>query len=85
MARSTRASAAVERLKTRSGEDRYAMVVVPGDCFYLVLRRADAAAETLCAPLDQDSFVRFVDTVGPQKVRKATKSDIAFEKQLKKP
>lgn len=85
MARSTRASTAVERLKARSGNDHYAMVVVPGDRFYLTSKRPDAAPETLCQPLDQDSFVRFVDACGPQKVRKASKLDLAFEKQLKKP
>jgi len=82
MARSTRASAAVERLKTRSGERHYAMVCVPGDRFYLLLKAPGAPQKILCEPIDQDSFVKFVDTFGPQKPRKASKSDLAFEKQL---
>ncbi len=82
MARSTRASAAVERLKTRSGERHYAMVCVPGDRFYLIFKAPDAPQKILCEPMDQELFVKFVDAFGPQKPRKASKLDIAFEKQL---
>ena len=39
-----------------------------------------------CEALPLDDFVRFVNAQGPQIVRRLTKSDIAFEKQLvKKP
>jgi hypothetical protein len=34
--------------------------------------------------LPLDDFVRFVDGFGPQTPRRATKSDLAFEKQLVK-
>jgi len=79
--RSTRAVAAVERLKTRSQNPEYAMVVA-GGLFYLALRGPAGATEKLCAPLALDDFVKFVDAFGPPKPRKASKLDIAFEQQL---
>jgi len=82
MARSTRASAAVERLRTRSGNHRYAMVCVPGDRFYLSLMVSGAAPEILCEPMDQEAFVKFVNAFGPQQPRKASKLDVQFERQL---
>jgi hypothetical protein len=62
--RSTRASAAVERLKKRSGNAGYSMA--------------------LCAPLELDDFVAFVNSLGPQVEKRVSKHDIAFEKQLVK-
>jgi hypothetical protein len=41
-------------------------------------------APPLCAPLELDDFVRFVNGLGPQEVKRMTKNDIAFEKQLVK-
>jgi hypothetical protein len=79
--RSTRAVAAVERLKTRSQNPQYAMIVA-GGLFYLGLRRPDGGTDKLCAPLALDDFVRFVDAYGPQKPRKVSKLDAAFEAQL---
>jgi hypothetical protein len=84
MARTTRAVNAVERLKTRSGNPQYAAVGMPGGLFYLV-DRAAGAGQPLCDPLALDAFVAFVDAYGPQqKVRKASKLDLAFEAQIKK-
>ncbi len=79
--RSTRAVAAVERLKTRSQNADYAMIVA-GGLFYLGLRTADGTTQKLCAPLALDDFVKFVDAFGPQKPRKVSKLDLAFEQQL---
>lgn len=79
--RSTRASAALERLKRRSGDNRYSMVRTAGELFYLVLKE-EAAPTRLCEPLDLDAFVAFVNGYGPQTPRRATKNDLAFEKQL---
>lgn len=79
--RSTRATAAVERLKQRSGDASYAMVRTSDERFYLVQKNVDASAP-LCANLALDDFVAFVNSHGPQIPRRATKADIAFEKQL---
>ena len=80
-ARSTRASAAVERLKARTGNDGYSMARTGEGLFSL----SEAPGEPpLCAPLELDEFVAFVNKLGPQAVRRMTKSDIAFEKQLVK-
>ena len=40
--------------------------------------------EKLSDSLEQDAFVKFVDAFGPQKPRRISKLDTAFEKQLKK-
>lgn len=82
--RSTRASAAVERLKIRSGESRYSMVRTSDELFYLVLKVDVASPQRLCDGLALDDFVQFVNAYGPQTPRRATKADLAFEKQLVK-
>lgn len=82
--RSTRATAAVERLKARSGNADYSMVRTANELFYLV---SDAHAQTpkkLSEPMEQDAFVAFVNNFGPQKPRRVSKLDVAFEKQLTK-
>jgi hypothetical protein len=80
-ARSTRASAAVDRLKRRTGNQGYSMART-GDGLFFLSERPGAPA--LCAPLELDQFVAFVNSLGPQVERRMTKSDIAFEKQLVK-
>lgn len=82
--RSTRATAAVERLKERSGNPDYAMVRTAGEAFYLVDNTVAGAPLVLSGHLPLDEFVAFVNAFGPQKPRRQTKSDIAFEKQLVK-
>jgi hypothetical protein len=82
--RSTRATAAVERLKERSGNEHYAMVRTSDESFYLVDNAGEGAPVILCERLPLDEFVTFVKAYGPQKPRRQTKSDIAFEKQLVK-
>jgi len=82
--RSTRATAAVERLKERSGNEHYAMVRTSDETFYLVDNSGEGAPVILCERLPLDEFVTFVKAYGPQKPRRQTKSDIAFEKQLVK-
>ena len=81
--RSTRATAAVERLKRRSGDDGYAMVRTGDERFYLV-RKDATTSEPLCAGLPLDEFVAFVNGYGPQQMRRVTQADAAFEKQLLK-
>jgi hypothetical protein len=82
--RSTRATAAIERLKARSGNGQYSMVRTADGLFYLVLASDAGVPEKLSDALEQDVFVKFVDAFGPQKPRRISKLDTAFEKQLKK-
>ena len=81
--RGTKATYAVERLKTRSGNALYAAVSMPGGLFYLV-DKTGGGGQKLCEPLPLDEFVAFVDAQSPDKPRKASKLDIAFEEQIKK-
>lgn len=83
-ARSTRASSAVERLKRRTGQAGYSMARTADGLFYL---SETPGAPPLCAPLELDDFVQFVNKLGPQEVKRVSKYDVAFEKQLvrKKP
>lgn len=78
-----KATHAVERLKTRSGNPQFAAVAMAGGLFYLV-DRSGGTAEKRCEPLPLDEFVKFVDEFGPKKPRKASKLDLAFEAQIKK-
>ena len=83
-ARSTRASAAVERLKRRTGVTTYSMARTGAGHFFLSEK---PGAPPLCAPLELDDFVAFVNGLGPQEVKRVSKHDVEFEKQLvrKKP
>ena len=83
-ARSTRASAAVERLKRRTGVTSYSMARTGDGHFFLSEK---PGAQPLCAPLELDEFVAFVNGLGPQEVKRISKHDVEFEKQLvrKKP
>ena len=80
--RSTRATAAVERLKVRSGNSDYAMVRNASEQFFLINGSAADPASQLSPPLPLDEFVAFVNAFGPQIPRRLTKADAAFEKQL---
>ena len=83
-ARSTRASAAVDRLKRRTGIASYSMARTGDGLFFLSEK---PGAPPLCAPLELDEFVAFVNGLGPQEVKRVSKHDVEFEKQLvrKKP
>ena len=82
--RSTRATGAIERLKLRTGCASYSMGRTGDELFFLTDGPGKAP---LCAPLELDAFVQFVNSLGPQKARRVSKLDVAFEKQLikKKP
>ncbi|MFP5390227.1 MAG: hypothetical protein ACLGI6_01590 [Gammaproteobacteria bacterium] len=80
-ARSTRASSAVERLKQRTGNDGYSMAITGSGHFLLSEQPGEAP---LNAPMELDDFVAFVNGLGPQAVRRVSKHDVAFEKQLVK-
>lgn len=77
--RSTRASAAVERLKKRTGNPGYSMARTGEGLFFLSER---PGAPPLCAPLELDDFVAFVNKLGPQEEKRVSKHDLALEKQL---
>lgn len=79
--RSTRATSAVERLKVRSGNARYTMARTGNELFFLT---EGPGLPPLCAPLELDEFVAFVNQLGPQTPRRVSKLDVAFEKQLTK-
>ena len=79
--RTTRASTAIERLKERSGNPRYVMARTGAELFFLT---EGPGLPPLCAPLELDDFVKFVNALGPQKARRVSKLDVAFEKQLSK-
>jgi hypothetical protein len=79
--RSTRASAAVDRLKVRSGNAGYSMARTGDGLFFLSEK---PGTPPLCAPLELDEFVAFVNGLGPQTPRRVSKLDVAFEKQLVK-
>ena len=83
-ARSTRASSAVERLKRRTGHTGYSMGRSADGLFHL---SEMPGSPPLCPPLELDDFVQFVNKLGPQEVKRVSKHDVAFEKQLvrKKP
>ena len=82
--RSTKASAAVERLKTRSGNPRYALSCRADGQFVLLLLPAGGGAEALCGPLPLDEFVRFVNAREAAPPKPVSKLDAAFRTQLGK-
>ena len=79
---STTARAAAERLKKPSDKPDYSMVRTADGLFHLVLLDDSGIPEKLCEPMEQDAFVEFVNSLGPQKVKKVSKLDQAFEEQL---
>ena len=80
--RSTRASAAVERLKARSGHPSYVVGMVSGGMFYLIDRAN--GDQKVSEPMPLDAFVMFVDAYGPPKPVKRSKLDDAFAAQISK-
>lgn len=81
--RSTKASAAIERLNKRSGL-RYSMTLSRNGLFYLVLKNDEGQAERLSEPMEMEDFVVFVNAYGPQTPKRESKLDIEFSKQLNK-
>ncbi|MBI3713098.1 MAG: hypothetical protein HY253_09080 [Burkholderiales bacterium] len=82
MARSTKASNAVLRLKQRSANAPYSMVSTGAGHFFLVLGNDPDTQEQLCPALEIDEFVAFVNGVHKEAPRKASKLDLAFEAKL---
>lgn len=80
--RSTKASAALERLKSRSGNASYSMVRTADGMFFLVSSEGGGAPAKLSEALEMDAFVAFVNAYGPQTPKRVSKLDVAFESQL---
>ncbi len=94
--RSTKASAAIDRLIRRSGDPSYSMTMTSNGLFSLVLPQIPAVTDDgdsghqmakpqrLCEPMPMDEFVAFVNAYGPQIPKRVSKLDIAFSAQLAK-
>ena len=82
--RSTKASAAVERLKTRSGNSSYALSCRADAQFVLLLVSAEGQAEAIGVPLPLDEFVSFVNQREAARPKPVSKLDAAFRTQLRK-
>jgi hypothetical protein len=81
--RSTKASSAVERLNKR-GEQNYSMGTNGKGLFWLSQPSKNGASTKLCEPMTMDDFVSFVNGFGPQIVKRVSKLDVEFSKQLVK-
>ena len=79
--RSTRASAAIARLNRRS-EGRNYLMAMTGSGLFVLRERVDGQDKDISETLPLDDFVRFVNAQGPQEVKRITKNDAAFAKQL---
>ena len=84
MARSTKAGTAVLRLKERTQQAPYSMVSTGSGPFYLVLQENVDHTQQLCAPMEIDDFVQFVNNLHKAPPRKASKLDIAFEEKIQR-
>jgi len=81
--RSTKASAAVERLNKRSTSS-YSMSYRADQGFSLLLIADGGSAEPAVAPLPLDEFVKFVNSVEPSAPKRVSKLDVAFREKLNK-
>jgi len=81
--RSTRATAALARLNSRS-EGRHYTMALTGSGLFILRERLAGGDSPLSAALSLDEFVQLVDSMGPKKEARITKSEAAFMKQLVK-
>ncbi len=79
--RSTRATAALARLNARSAGQHYTMAVT-GNELFILRERVGGEDRPLSAAVSLDEFVQLVDSMGPKKEVRITKSEAAFMKQL---
>lgn len=79
--RSTRATAALARLNSRSEGHHYAMAIT-GSGQIVLRERINGADKSLSETLSLDDFVRLVNSMGPQKIPRISNSDAVFMKQL---
>ena len=59
-------------------------MAITGTGLFKLSERIDGSDKQISEPLSLDDFVRLVDSMGPQKVVRITKSEAAFMKQLVK-
>ena len=59
-------------------------MAITGTGLFKLSERIDGSDKQMSEPLSLDDFVRLVDSMGPQKVARITKSEAAFMKQLVK-
>lgn len=83
--RSTKASAAIERLNKRDTSAVYSMAFNRQGLFSLLKVVSGQDNERLCEPMDMDAFVVFVNQYGPQTPKRVSQLEVAFSKQLNKP
>ncbi len=81
--RSTRATAAIARLNGRSEGHHYPMALT-GSGLLILRERVAGKDNPLSEALALDEFVQLVDSMGPKKEVRITKSEAAFMKQLVK-
>lgn len=81
--RSTRATAAVARLNSRSEGHHYTMALT-GAGLFILRERIAGSDKQLSDALSLDDFVRLVDSMEPKKMPRIMKSEAAFMKQLAK-
>ncbi len=81
--RSTRATAAIARLNARSAGHHYTMALT-GSGLFILRERVGGEDSPLSAALALDEFVQLVDSMGPKKEVRITRSEAAFMKQLVK-
>jgi hypothetical protein len=79
--RSTRATAALARLNSRSEGHHYTMAFT-GSGLFVLRERIEGTDKPLSENLSLDDFVHLVDSMGPKKIPRITKSEAAFMKQL---
>lgn len=84
MARSTKASNAVLRLKERTQQAPYSMVTTGDGRFYLVLSDADGQHQKISDALEMDEFVLYVNNLAKQAPKKASKLDLAFDAKIQR-
>lgn len=57
-------------------------MAMTGSGLFQLRERVDGQDKDVSAALPLDDFVRFVNAQGPQEVKRITKNDAAFAKQL---
>lgn len=97
--RSTKASAAIDRLKRRSGNAHYSMTLGGGGMFCLMLSNdidvskqgvsqqvmsEQVKSRRLCEPMPIDEFNAFVNAYQAPTPKRVSKLEVAFQKQLTK-
>ncbi|MCK9379634.1 MAG: hypothetical protein M0P95_01060 [Sulfuritalea sp.] len=60
------------------------MMVLTNTGLFKLRERIEGGDKQLSDELSLDDFVRFVDSMGPQKTLRVTKNDVAFARQLVK-